>query len=562
MIKSLIQKVISDSYPDINFEVTTPDQKEFGHYSTNIAFVLGKKEKKNPNEIAKSIIETIKPKLEDKIEKTEVIGGYINFFLKNSYLREQLKNIFLDEKYLWNQAQIGKDKKVIIEYSSPNIAKPMHIGHLRSTIIGDALANIYEYTGFNIIRWNFIGDWGTQFGKLIVAYKKWGEQKRLEANPIPYLLELYIRFHEELKNNPSLEKEGQFEFQKLENGDPENKKLWEYFKIKSINEFNRIYEQLNIETDKMVFKGESDYESKLKSIIDNLTQRDIAKESEGALIIELPDLPPAMLRKSDGATLYLTRDLASLEDRVEKKQTKKILYVVANQQALHFEQLFAVAKLLKIDAELVHVKFGMVLGEDGKKLATREGRVVLLQEVINKIEDLAIKTVKEKNPQLDESRSNEVAHAVAIGALKYNDLKQHPYSDITFDWKAMLNLGGNSGPYIQYTFARLNNILEKGGQGETSHLELLTDEQELNLISELLNFPEIIKQCVQLNTANSLALYLYHLASKANHFYETIRILDDQETARKMARLVLIKSVAQILEQGLNLLGIKALKRI
>ena len=325
---------------------------------------------------------------------------------------------------------------------------------------------------------------------------------------------------------------------------------------------NFAFIPFGIKSEKIVFKGESDYEPLLKPLTENLVKKGVAKESEGALVIELRDLPPAMLRKSDGATLYLTRDIASLEDRVKNEHAKKILYVVANQQALHFEQLFAIAKLLDIDAELIHVKFGMVLGEDGKKLATREGKVILLQEVIEKIKDLALKTVKEKNPQLDENTAKAIAHAIAIGALKYNDLRQHPYSDITFDWKAMLNLGGNSGPYIQYTFARLNNILEKGGQGETDHLELLIDEQELNLISELLNFPEIIKQCVQLNTANNLASYLYHLASKANHFYETIRILDDKETARKMARLVLIKSVAQVLEQGLNLLGIKALKRI
>lgn len=565
MLKSWLRKEISSKFPDIEFDILTPPDDKLGDYSTNLAFVLAKKNGTSPIEEGQQIVYKFKADREfsDRFGEINFMNpGFVNFFLKKEFLQKQLTEIYkqLDS---FGTSNVGKGKTVIVEYSSPNIAKPMHIGHLRSTIIGDALANVYENLGYEVVRWNYIGDWGTQFGKLIAAYKKWGNEKSLEKNPIQEMLRLYVKFHDELKNNPELEKEGQLEFQKLENGDTENREIWGKFRRVSISEFSKTYAGLNI-GEFQVTKGESDYEAELKPLIEYLIKQGIAKESEGALIIELFNLSPAMLRKSDGATLYFTRDLASLGDRINTYHPAKILYAVANQQALHFEQLFAVAKIVKLDsAELIHVKFGMVLGEDGKKLATREGKVISLQEVIDKITELARETVKQKNFDLSSEEIEKVAHVVGIGALKYNDLRQHPYSDIVFDWKAMLDLSGNSGPYLQYTYARLVSILEKSGnpkeEGETT---LLVESEVEKIMKRLLKFLEAVENCATTNTLNSLALYLYELSNDTNRFYETIHILNDENIERRNARLMLIRTVAHVLKKGLNLLGIGVLERI
>ncbi len=563
MVKKWLKEIISNLYPDIEFDILTPPNDKMGDYSINLAFILAKIKKTSPMEAGRDLIEKLSndKKFSEKFKKIELaLPGFVNFYLSEDYLQKQLADIGADSEY--GSSKDGRGKKVIVEYSSPNIAKPMHIGHLRSTIIGDALANIYESLGYEVVRWNYIGDWGTQFGKLIAAYKKWGNEEALEKNPIQELLRLYVKFHDELKNNPELEKEGQLEFQKLENDDIENRKIWEKFRRVSISEFSKTYAELNI-GEFQVTKGESDYESELKPLIEYLIKQGIAKESEGALIIELPNLSPAMLRKSDGATLYFTRDLASLGDRINTYHPVKILYVVANQQALHFEQLFAVAKIVKLDsAELIHVKFGMVLGEDGKKLATREGKVISLQEVIDRITALARETVKQKNSDLSPEEIDKVAHVVGMGALKYNDLRQHPYSDITFDWKAMLDLSGNSGPYIQYTYARLANILNKAEKYDVGDLSTLTEPSVRRLTCRLLDFSDAIVECTKFYTLNGLALYLYELAHSANQFYEQIHILKDDNIARRDARLTLIQAVATVLKRGLNLLGIEVLERI
>ncbi|MEK7603908.1 MAG: arginine--tRNA ligase, partial [Patescibacteria group bacterium] len=459
--------------------------------------------------------------------------------------------------------KLRRAKAVIVEYSSPNIAKPMHVGHFRGTIIGDCLANVHKFLGYKVIRWNYIGDWGTQFGKLIAAYKMWGNERDLKDNPIKTMLDLYVRFHEELKTEPSLEERGREEFQKLEKGDAENKALWKMFRSYSIDEFDASFKRLGINFD--ITKGESDYESKIKDVFKLAEDAEILKKSEGADIIEINGLPPALLRKSDGASLYITRDIASLKDRLDSYNPEKILYVVANQQALHFEQLFAIAKKLGwTEVELQHVKFGMVLGEDGKKLATREGKVIPLQEVIDKITALARKVVTQKNSALSEEEISAIAQTVGIGALKYNDLKQHPYSDITFDWEAMLNFTGNSGPYLQYTYARLMSILTKSENraSEKANAALLEDPKEQKIMKQILEFPEAIEKCAELHTLNGLALYLYELANDTNSFYESIRILSDENIERRNARLMLVETVASILERGLGLLGISVLKKI
>ena len=561
--RQILKEELSVLAERVSFDVLTPPDSKLGDYSTNVAFVLAKKQSKKPVDVANDLKEKLSDnRLTEMFDIQVAPNGFLNFFAKPEFLQKQLGEISQNETY--GQSEEGKGKKVIIEYSSPNIAKPMHVGHLRTTIIGDALANVYEKVGCDVIRWNYIGDWGTQFGKVIAGYKKWGEGK--QDFTMNDLLGWYVKASAELS-----EEIGAEEFKKLEEGDSDNRKFWEKIKEISIVELKSVYKTLGThEFDS--YKSESDYESKLKPLIEELKQKGLTKESEGALIIDLGDMAPMLLRKTDGATLYATRDLASLQDRIENDHPDKILYVVANQQALYFEQLFAVAKKLDWNgSELVHVKFGMVLGEDGKKLATREGKVVPLQEVINKVTDMARDTVKQKNSDLSGEEMERVAHVVAIGALKYNDLKQHPYSDIEFDWKAMLDLSGNSGPYIQYTYARLRAILTKSNEQGTmnneqgkidAHCSLLIEQAELRLMRQLLDYPEAIKECADRYALNGLALYLYDLAHLANQFYEQVHVLEDENIPRRDARLLLIKTVARTLKDGLTILGIETLERI
>ena len=585
MIKGLLRQKLAGIFLDVDFDILIPPDEKMGDYSTNIAFALARANRENKEgtdsaeKIAENLVRELKldKNIADIFEKVEAVQpGFVNFFLKKEFLQRQLAEIYkkLDS---FGKSEKGNGRTAIIEYSSPNIAKPMHIGHLRSTIIGDALANVYEALGYKVIRWNYLGDWGTQFGKLIVAYKDLVSRVGQTEADIQFfggdttlgIAGHYIKYHQDYRDDERAREE----FRKLENSDQENLGLWRKIRELSLRELASLtYPSIgiNINEPKMFFKGESDYESDLKPLIECLIKLGIAKESEGALIVELENLPPALLRKSDGATLYITRDIASLKDRIENPEFNhpaKILYVVANQQTLHFEQLFAVAKKLKLDsAELIHVKFGMVLSEDGKKLATREGKVILLQEVIDKIIVLAGKVVREKNPELSEKESNEIARTVGIGALKYNDLKQHPHTDIVFDWKAMLDISGNSGPYIQYAYSRLFSILKNAEQANFQfsifNFQLLDHELELRLMKRLLKFPDTIENCAKQNALNGLALYLYELANDANRFYESIRILNDKDTDRRDARLMLISTVSSVLKMGLNLLGIDATKRI
>ncbi len=590
MVKELIKQKLKAKFPSIDFDILVPPDDKMGDYSTNAAFALAKSEGKGPMKVGEKLVSDLRKDkdLSDIFEKVEVVKpGFVNFFLKKEFLQKRLAGVY-KKLGSFGQSDTGRGKTVIVDYGGTNIAKPMHVGHLRSTIIGDGLANVYELLGYKVVRWNYIGDWGTQFGKLIAAYKLWGNEDELKAKPIQTMLDLYVRFHDELKNNPDLEERGREEFKKLEEGDADNRKLWEMFREYSLEEFDTIFRQLGIKFD--ITKGESGYESVIGGTVELIKQKGILKKSEGADIVEfgpaLAGLPPALIRKSDGTSLYITRDIASLLERVEEHRPAKILYVVANQQALHFEQLFAIWRMLGFTGtELIHVKFGMVLGEDGKKLATREGKVVPLQEVIDKIVAIAGKAVKEKNPELSEKESDEIAKAVGIGALKYSDLKQHPHTDIVFDWEAMLDISGNSGPYLQYTYARLQSIIKNSKKFPPLYLRkhrwylfpnwfsrflphplktsALNLGQEVRLIKQILKFPDTILESAEANTLNGLALYLYNLASQSNYYYETVGKLSDYSLRpERNARLMLVETVASVLERGLGLLGISVLKRI
>jgi len=553
MFRDWLHATLTRLHPGHLFDVLVPPDPSMGDFSVNLAFVLAKSQKKNPREVAQSLCDALSGEGAEMIERCEVAGpGFVNIFLKDSWLQEQFAHRRLP--------QPGHGHRVVIDCSAPNIAKPMHVGHLRSTIIGDALFRVHRALGYEAIRWNYIGDWGTQFGKLIAAFKKYNEP----VAGVDDLVRLYVRFHADMKELPELEDAGRAEFKKLEDGDEENRVLWQRFRDISMAEYEKTYGLLNVSFE--VYKGESEYEPALAPLIARLTNTGIATESEGALVINLDEfsLPVALVRKSDGATLYLTRDIASMEDRIATYRPTKALYVVANEQALHFEQLFASVQKMRVQnlPELVHVKFGLVLGDDGKKFSTREGNAVPLQQIVDEIIARAAAVVREKNPALPEGEAAAIARLVGVGALKYNDLKQHPYSDIVFDWDAMLDLGGNSGPYLQYTYARLSNIITKAGAVGAADRTLLVHPAERSLMRHLVDYGHAVMSCARHYTLNALALYLYELSEKANRFYEQVRINDDDNDARKAARIQLVTAVRTTLKDGLDILGIGTPERI
>jgi len=559
-LKEIIEKAVNVG---VSLDLSVPEEGAFGHYSTNVAMRLAKTKKKPPIELAGELAKEISKKAPSGFfEKVEAAKpGFINFWLSAKTVQDELAKVSREKDY--GRSTTGGKKTAIVEYSDPNIAKMMHVGHLRTTIIGDALANILEFSGYKVIRWNYLGDWGTQFGKLIAAYKMWGKKEEIEKNPIAELQKLYVRFHEEIAATPELEKRGQEEFRKLEEGDKENRKLWEWFKKESLKEFEQAYEALGVDFD--VWSGESFFEKELKPLAKELMDNGIAERSDGAVVIKLDalNLPPALIEKSDGASLYLARDIANLRYRLEKYRPAKMWYVVGNEQSLHFEQLFAIAKMLRLNtSDLKHVKYGLVLGDAGKKFATRGGRTVLLKDVMQKALVLARKIVQEKNAELPDEEKEEIARAVSVGALKYNDLKENRMTDIVFDWDRMLDFSGDSGPYLQYTYARLKSILRKAGKIGKGDVALLVDVNELALARKIFEFPEIVLRAGELYSTSILATYLYRLAVSANKFYETTPILKDENVARRAARLLLVGAASRTLGSGLGLLGIKTPEKI
>lgn len=548
-----------------DFTVEYPDQEGHGFYATNSAMIitplagLG-----DPSRTAEGIVDEIDKNAIKYFAPPEIKKpGFINFHPKNEFFQEQIVAILKEDKNFGKQ-NIGKNKTIIIDYSSPNVAKPMHVGHLRSTIIGQTIYNLYKFLGYKVVGDNHLGDWGTQFGIMIAGCKKYkAEIADLKNIAIAEMLDIYVKFNKEIEKNPDLREVAKKEFKKLEDGDKENRKIWEILKEKSLKEFDKIYKILGVKFDLVL--GESFYEKYLKEEIENALNKEIAiKNSDGSVIIPLEkfDLIPCLIQKSDGATLYETRDLATIRYRVKKYNPDKILYVVGNEQALHFEQLFRSAELLGYIPynELRHIKFGLVLDENHKKLATRSGKFIGAENLINKIIELAEKTIKEKNPKLSEKEIKETAKIVGVGVLKYNDLSQNRQTDIVFDWNKMLSFEGNSAPYLQYTYVRLRSILRKAKLTRFNP-ELLKEKKEIDILKELVKFPEIIEESARDFQINNLANYLFKLSNLINNFYESLPVLKAEEKI-KSARLALIKSATIVLKTGLNLLGIETLERM
>jgi arginyl-tRNA synthetase len=531
-------------------KITVPEDPKFGHFSTNLAFKIARYRELDLAAAASELREAILSRAKKGFfEKIEIVNGYLNFFLSEEILRNELRKI-LKEKGDYGRSSAGRGRTVVIDYSSPNIAKPMNIGHLRSTILGQTLVNLYRFLGYRVIGDNHLGDWGTQFGALIAAYKKWGDPKEFGKKPIDHLVGLYIRFHREAEENEELAKEAREETRKLQAGNRENRRLWRTFVRESLREFNGIYRRLGVRFDFSL--GESFYQPMLGDIVAEALRKGVAARSDGAMKIQFDDLADFVIQKSDGSFLYTTTDLATVKYRVKRWNPRKILYLVANEQTLHFAQLFRVIRALNYapETELVHVKFGMVLGASGKKMSTRRGEFIKLEEVL----DEAVSKAGEIN--------RPAAEAVGLAAVKYNMLAHDRMSDIVFDWKRMLDLRGNSGPYLQYAYARSRSVLRKAGRNRaTSRPDLLGKPSERELLRQLLYFPDAIAFSAENYETNHLTDYLYKLAVGINNFYENEPILKAEKELRQ-ARLGLLLGASEILKKGLGLLGLSAPERM
>lgn len=562
-IKERIEGILRDATGEAAEVVVSP-RGGFGHYSTSIALRLAKPVGKSPLFLAGEIADKVRAmKGGDFFAKIEVIPpGFVNFWLSESALREELAAI-RKRGAKFGESDFGKRKTAIVEYSSVNIAKPMHVGHLRNIVIGHAIANMHAASGYKVVRWDYLGDWGTQFGKIIAAYKRWGDRRAVSLRPMESMLELYVRFHDEAKQDASLESAGREESRKLEEGDRENRKLWEWFRKESMKELADMHRRLGVKFD--VQLGESFFEPELLPVMSELKQRGLARQSEGAWVVFLEEekLPPALIQKSDGTSLYLTRDVANLKYRLKKYKPAKILYVVGNEQSLNFDQLFAIAKRLGLgSAEFAHVKYGLVLDEGGKKFSTREGRTVTAGEIIEKAVALAGEIVEKKNPDLSSAEKKKVAEAVGVGAVKYALLRENRNSDIVFNWEKMLDFSGDGGPYLQYTYARLRSILRKAGVRAPGKGDDLREEKDLMLIRKLADLPDVIRAAGEGLAPNLLANYLYELANAANQYYENTPILKDENAGVRRSRLALIEVIARTLAKGLGILGIATPERI
>ena len=557
IIAKQISKTIDINEKELESYIEAPKDSKNGDYAFP-CFRLAKELRKAPPAIANEIKEKIEAV--EEIEKIEVAGGYLNFFINKTILaKEVLEEISKTEQY--GKSEIGKEKNIVIDYSAPNIAKPFHIGHLRSTVIGGALYNIYKYLGYNVTGVNHLGDYGTQFGKLIEGYKMWGKEYDIEKDPINELTKIYIRINEACKNDEQILENCRNNFKKLEDGDPYCVEIWKQFRKLSLQEFQKVYDLLGSKFDS--WNGESFYSDKMPEVIDILEKTGKLVESQGAKIIDLEDKginTPCIIEKSNGSTTYATRDLAAILYRARTYDFDKALYVTSYEQVLHFKQVFEVAKLLGLDEKytngLEHVSFGMVLLPEGK-MSTREGNIIKLEELLNEAISRAKEIIEQKNPDLE--NKEEVAKKVGIGAVIFNDMSASRIKDEVFDWNTILNFQGETGPYVQYTYVRTKSVLEKAGylpKIEDIKTNNLSDEYSLAILKLIYNFEDVLIQVTDKNEPSILARYLIDLAKAYSSFYNENKIIDEDKEVQN-ARVYLTYAVSQVLKQGANLLGIQ-----
>lgn len=555
--KQTVADTLSAVLPQLDIEtiyslLEKPKSSEMGDIAFP-AFSFAKVERKAPQAIATDIVEKLDT---TRFEKVVATGPYVNFFLDKDAISHQVLTDVIAEKDQYGQLNIGQGGNVTIDMSSPNIAKPFSVGHLRSTVIGDALANIHGKLGFNPIRINHLGDWGKQFGMLIVAYKLWGDKTAVEAEPISELLKLYVRINAEAEEKPELDEEARQWFKKLEDGDQEALELWQWFRDESLVEFNRIYEKLDVHFDS--FNGEAFYNDKMDEGIQILEEKGLLQESKGALIVDLEsyNLPPALIRKTDGATLYITRDMATAMYRKRTYDFVKSIYVVGQEQINHFKQLKAVLKEMGFDwsDDMTHVTFGLVT-KDKKKLSTRKGNIILLEPTLDEAILRALSQIEAKNPNLE--NKEEVAHAVGVGAVKFFDLKTDRDNGYDFDLEAMVSFEGETGPYVQYAYARIQSILRKANfVPSTENNYKLADAESWEIIKHIQNFSTVVERAGDKFDPSLIAKYAINLAQAFNKYYAHTRILD--ESPERDSRLALAYATGVVLKEALRLLGVKA----
>lgn len=560
IVLSILSKNIQLSKEKLSHLLETPPSRDKGDLAFP-CFQLAKQYRQSPNQIALDLAEQMLTQVEQEatLNKVEAIGPYLNFYYNRQQLAGQMMNMSIEQQLA--EHQIGQNKTVVVEYSSPNIAKHFKLYHIRSTMIGQALANTYAALGYHVERINHLGDWGTQFGKLMAAYEHWGNDQRIEDDPINELVHLYVRFHEEAQSNPVLEDEGKQWFKKLEQGDPQAEHLWERFKTESLKEFSKIYELLGVKFDH--YLGESYYGPKMNDVLEELKQKKLLQNSEGAEVVFLDEhLPPCIIKKSDGTSIYATRDIAAAIYRHEHFHPIKMLYVVDQRQALHFEQVFSVIdKMGYVFPEgIVHIDFG-IMKMDGEIGSTRQGKGLLLHEVLHAVIDRAREVVHEKNPDIADKE--EIAQAVGTGALIFNDLKQHRTHEVNFQWEEALNFEGKTGPYVQYTHARICSLLKRVNDSEiqTNPHPFFEKELSWQLIYKLNEYANVLKETTRKDDPSQIAAYLLDLCQLFNRLYAQERIFTDDH-AEQTAKLSLCNKIAQVLKHGLHMLTIKAPTKI
>lgn len=547
---------------DIESMLEVPADRKMGDIALP-CFKLSRVLRKAPPAIAEEICKALEQNADAAkgYKKIESVNGYLNFFIAESSLTADLEKMSSDENY--GKSSEGEGKTIVLDYSSPNIAKPFHIGHLRSTVIGQSIKNIYKFCGYNCVGVNHLGDWGTQFGKLIVAYKKWGSKEEIESRGIDALTEIYVKFHEEAEKDPSLNDEARAAFTKMEQHDKEYLDLWKWFVHISITEFKKTYELIGADFES--WNGESFYFDKTDRVIAELREKKLLSVDDGAEIVRLDEynMPPCLILKSDGSTIYATRDIAAAIYRKETYDFDKCIYVTSAGQSLHFAQFFKVIGLMGYDwaKDLVHVPFGTVSIE-GAKLATRTGNVVLLEDIFRVATQKTLEIINEKNPGLE--NKEQVASAVGVGAVIFHDLSNNRIKDVNFVWDEVLNFDGNTGPYVQYTYARCSGIIDKAnaagiyGTGEFK----FTDESETALVKTLKNFPDKVQQAKNDLEPSVIARYLLDVCADFNRFYHDCPVLKAEDDAVKNTRVALVKASANVLNNGLALIGLKRPKNI
>lgn len=563
-IEEVFYNAIHKAFPEKEvkpLEITIATNEKFGDFQTNFAMMNSKIIGGNPRKIAEELVNNIPEN--EVIEKLEIAGpGFINIFLKDSFVSKYV-GLMTSEKYEFKELDTHGD--IIIDYSSPNIAKRMHIGHLRSTIIGDSVKRLCNFLGYHTVADNHIGDWGTQFGKLIVGYHNWLDKEAYEKNPIEELERVYVEFTKQSEEHPELEDIAREELKKLQDGDEENYKLWQEFIKVSLQEYNKLYTRMGIHFD--TYYGESFYHPIMPSVVEKLVEKGLAIEDQGAKVVffdEKDNLHPCIVQKKDGAFLYSTSDIATIKFRRENYDVNKIIYLTDERQQDHFKQFFKITEMLGWDIEKVHIWFGIMRFADGV-FSTRKGNVIRLEQLLDEGKKRALEIIEEKNPNLSAEEKDNIAEVVGVGAIKYADLSQNRQSPIIFEWDKILSFEGNTAPYLQYSYARIQSILRKAeeiGKPLNEKFDMkISEKAERNLATYLTLFPTMALRAGEAYKPNLLTDYLFELAKKFNTFYNSCPILN-QEDDVLFSRLVLIDRVAKTLKTGLDLLGINTVNRM